>query len=819
MAIWLFIAATKIGITPDRMQWSSVGIPVLGIQVWVSMIIVLVISTIVYLYDDQSRNKWIDAALFLGIWVISAILLLSTPARNNFFAPGPYAPNFEPYPFSDAKLYDLSAQFALIGQGFRNGEYISKPLYTFFLYLLHLVTGNNFSSFLSLHVILLASLPAFVFAIGKFLHNRAAGLLAASFVLFATINAFVANYWIQVSHPKLLLTESLMAILLVFFSFIIMAWVKGTERNFVFPVLLGGLFGFTTLLRHNAWILLPLIVLMAVFRYRRHFKWLAGFLGAFCLALGLAISPWMVHSYNTVSTPWYFMIPLQGSVISNRYLPEFNEVPLFPAASSTPALIETGSQPYPEIIKLNQEEEIPEILAPAEIVEITRERRRTENRLNFENQTEENSTETPALERIISEPLTAFSEPVLHSEPVFPLKIEIAADSEPVKIISEPQPTERPTPSRRATEPPAETPESEDASEPAPLVIENTDLENLPPAIWREPYITTAWNDGDEKQLGRFAAVFDFITRHWFHNLAASAMTLPSSFGFEGSRHVMENKYPYWAPNWNGYMDFGSILSLGLSLAVVSIGIGNGWKKYGWSALVPLFVFGAYHLGTALARTSGGRYIVPVQWVVYLYFGMGIVYLFLWLLGMLKRTKPSPLPEMIDRKDISRKKLFVTPGIILLAVFLFGLSIPLSGTLAKPSIAKISSQDIDGSELPEDIRLFLSQEETLLISGRLLYPRFYPAGLGEPTNIPAYKKMDFSRLIFEMVGPDGEVVAILPIDDIPDAVPNGAEGLVIGCQYESYILTNYMILNGGEEQLILSSSMPLKDCSHNLTNH
>jgi len=60
------------------------------------------------------------------------------------------------------------------------------------------------------------------------------------------------------------------------------------------------------------------------------------------------------------------------------------------------------------------------------------------------------------------------------------------------------------------------------------------------------------------------------------------------------------------------------------SLLILSIGFGTAWRKYKVAGAVPMMVFLVYNLATAVARTSGGRYIQPVQWIVYLYFGIGL---------------------------------------------------------------------------------------------------------------------------------------------------------------------------------------------------
>ena len=64
---------------------------------------------------------------------------------------------------------------------------------------------------------------------------------------------------------------------------------------------------------------------------------------------------------------------------------------------------------------------------------------------------------------------------------------------------------------------------------------------------------------------------------------------------------------------------------LAVNLVILSLGIGSTWKRVGFSALVPFAVFLFYNLANAFARTSGGRYIVPVDWVIYFYYAIGLI--------------------------------------------------------------------------------------------------------------------------------------------------------------------------------------------------
>jgi len=71
--------------------------------------------------------------------------------------------------------------------------------------------------------------------------------------------------------------------------------------------------GLTTLLRHNPWLLVPFVLLAIQVRFLPVVEKVV--VGGPGLHSGFhdQCVPWMWRSKQSVGTPWYFMIPLQGS--------------------------------------------------------------------------------------------------------------------------------------------------------------------------------------------------------------------------------------------------------------------------------------------------------------------------------------------------------------------------------------------------------------------------------------------------------------------------------------------------------------------------
>ena len=110
----------------------------------------------------MKMDRWI----FWGIWVLSALFWVITPAPNSYMNPSPLAPNHEVYPYSDAAGYDFQSQYALAGQGLNNGKATDNPMYPAFLVLVHLVSGQNYAANMAVQAAIYAFSVTYLF-IGK----------------------------------------------------------------------------------------------------------------------------------------------------------------------------------------------------------------------------------------------------------------------------------------------------------------------------------------------------------------------------------------------------------------------------------------------------------------------------------------------------------------------------------------------------------------------------------------------------------------------------------------------------------------------------
>ena len=190
-----FIAATRLGITPDSAYWGEPGVPITGWQLALAALGGLGGLILVLRFHWNSR---LDALVAAALWLAAAVIWLSVPVsvmRNSFYAPI-RPPTDQPFPNSDAGYYDSMAQSLLIGHPYL-GEIPARPLYIVALAALHSVVGERYDLIIAGQTLVLAFIPVVLYLLGRKLHSPGAGIIRRS-----------DRDLPRVDHPSRFLTDS-----------------------------------------------------------------------------------------------------------------------------------------------------------------------------------------------------------------------------------------------------------------------------------------------------------------------------------------------------------------------------------------------------------------------------------------------------------------------------------------------------------------------------------------------------------------------------------------------------------------------------------
>lgn len=292
------------------------------------------------------------------------------------------------------------------------------------------------------------------------------------------------------------------------------------------------------------------------------------------------------------------------------------------------------------------------------------------------------------------------------------------------------------------------------------------------------------------------------IANHFVHNLITSVTFLPASFRMDDLWNTVKLNVPFWKPGWLGNgLSVLTISMVAANLFITSLGFGTIWKRNKYITLLPAFICLTYILSNAFAFTSGGRYIAPVDWIVCIFFITGLLQITSMLLrqvGIITLAQFQHIENMseesIQNPSLLNKRV-VGSALLILVI---GSFIPLTEIPFQQRYERMEEREVL-SMLEQENRLekaklnkdelteFLSDPQAHLITGRLLYPRYYPSGKGEPDSSYPYTPLNYSRLVFTVIGPyaiNGRGVIIPGLK--PNFPLHATDVVVLGCRNDQF---------------------------------
>ena len=316
--------------------------------------------------------------------------------------------------------------------------------------------------------------------------------------------------------------------------------------------------------------------------------------------------------------------------------------------------------------------------------------------------------------------------------------------------------------------------------------------------------------------IGKYILLTENIGQHYLHNLISMTVMLPPTGGLY-QLHDMAVLLPFWTIHWDGSLQPDSVLILLMVLCFVALGISTSWSRGAAAGLAPLFVILGYNVSAALALTSGGRYLIPMDWGVLLYFSVGLVEVSGWvaeLFGGQAEQAPTPARDApTHRVPAWAQFTLLTAGLLFIGatpVFLRELPPVLYPAVSPGSFQQLAASlpQLSTPDAQNQIAGLLKDPLIRVGHGRALYPRDYPAKLGDFDVRPALTRpYPFSRLTFYLLGSLNTPV-VLPLGNLPDSFDTQADVWVLGCHRQDYLEAVMVILEGkSSTQVLLRSPM------------
>jgi len=318
------------------------------------------------------------------------------------------------------------------------------------------------------------------------------------------------------------------------------------------------------------------------------------------------------------------------------------------------------------------------------------------------------------------------------------------------------------------------------------------------------------------------------FANHYFHNLVTSVLFLPTSFVFDDLWNTVKENTPYWKQDWTG-AGFGvpEGLLLTLNLAFISLGIGTAWQRNKFIGLLPAVIFLAYILSNSLAFTSGGRYITPVDWIICIYYVLGLMQVVILgsrLAGVISPFGIWQASIETEFHALPAAAQYLKPLKTLAVVFMIAALIPIAEMPFERRF-QINSRDATLAMLEQqgslnyanltrdDLSDFLADPQARLIIGRILYPRYYYGGEGEPKRDYPYLSLDYPRLAFITIGPyDNGLENVIIPGDSPKFPLHAEDAVIIGCENYSFLDALAVFILAEPELVYLRSPQPALQC-------
>ncbi|MCX6053553.1 MAG: hypothetical protein NTZ74_01305 [Chloroflexi bacterium] len=206
---------------------------------------------------------------------------------------------------------------------------------------------------------------------------------------------------------------------------------------------------------------------------------------------------------------------------------------------------------------------------------------------------------------------------------------------------------------------------------------------------------------------------------HFLHNISTSLLALPDSIKIDNLSDLSQREYWQEEKNWQGNFTPVQHILIFINLALLSIGLAEGWKKFRLAGFAPLIIFLAYDFSLSVALNSGSRYIVPINWVFFFYYVLGIIFISNKVLNFLNINSVVEITQSPDNRglEISNSKRSIIQVFAL--IVLIAAIVPVAN-LVVPVLVNPNSEN------PTNLlnSIVPGQTGNQLLYGDILYPYY-----------------------------------------------------------------------------------------------
>jgi hypothetical protein len=278
---------------------------------------------------------------------------------------------------------------------------------------------------------------------------------------------------------------------------------------------------------------------------------------------------------------------------------------------------------------------------------------------------------------------------------------------------------------------------------------------------------------------------------HFLNNEFSSMAVLPVNFSFRTLSD--QEKQPLWnfnsQPVWFSQYSAENLVMLILNFMIVLIGLGVAVKKYRLAGASAFLIQLGYHLGNAAAKTSGGRYLQPVNWVTLLYYSIGFVTLLMIGAGVLNHqfraqeaseesTEAAKVEQAFPLNQKIYRPVFLAMGLFLIC----GLVVPFTNLLPSrlpeetgdSSLTAAEHRLVDGGYISQlQWENFLQDPNRVVIEGKAFDSIYYRSDF-YAIGSPSFEVMALAK--------DHVFVSYLLNVEPGEPLTDGSDVILVGCK-------------------------------------
>lgn len=282
-----------ISVVFESRYYAGAGAPILPLQVLYAVFAALTLLLAARALPAGAHWRAAGGVLAgLILFALAAWMWLGVEIPDTHFTRPSNLPGETFWPYSDARIYDANAQQMLLGYGLAGGKPLPRPLYSFFLGLLHLLAGSSTRAVINAQTVVLALLPAGVYVLGRRLGHSAIGILAGLLVIFRETNQALLSPLYTLSSARMLMSELFTACFLVLLVILAARWLAQPDSR-TRAVWTGVALGLTALIRTQVLLLAAVLIVFGAAALWRRWGTLLRVTATMLAAVLLVVLPWM----------------------------------------------------------------------------------------------------------------------------------------------------------------------------------------------------------------------------------------------------------------------------------------------------------------------------------------------------------------------------------------------------------------------------------------------------------------------------------------------------------------------------------------------